>query len=120
MLSLIRNQLGGILATHRRKTGTTEGIYGRWQLRNIKKLMEMVLPMLIKFPLKSKKAKEFESWRKVVEAKYISNMGGYLDSLTPEAQDIFDKNYTEIMEIRHPTPEDLEKLLKNKRLEYGF
>jgi hypothetical protein len=48
-----------------------------WRLGRLRTLAETVLPLFTRYPLRSKKAGEFELWSALVRMRYIATLGGH-------------------------------------------
>jgi len=75
-----------------------------FQIQNIKDLTEVIVPLFEKYPLWSKKGKEFEIWKDVVRYKYIVSLGGYSGGfdLGSNFKEFFIKSMNKIRTIRNP------------------
>lgn len=60
-----------------------------WSCEKINDLAEIIIPLFERYPLHTKKAKEFSIWKPLVLQRYINTMGGYSNRKSiPEEQHI--------------------------------
>lgn len=93
-------QCGGIF--HTKAHGRTQDSIG-FRVEKINDLAEVVVPLFEKYPLYSKKAREFLIWRDLVRAQYTVTMRGYSQraACTDEQNAFFDAGVQAIKKIRH-------------------
>jgi hypothetical protein len=48
----------------------------KWFFENIKQLTETIIPLFDRYPLRTKKAREYEIWRNLVIERYVATLGG--------------------------------------------
>lgn len=75
VLKYITDNIGGKLFHQRLQRGSTNPSI-KWSIENIKDLVEIVLPLFDKYPLHSKKSREYQIWRPLVIQRYIATLGG--------------------------------------------
>jgi hypothetical protein len=76
VLEYIRDNLGGRIHRQKARKYTQTNPSARWNLESIKDLAEVVIPLLEKYPLRSKKGREYEIWKPLVIQRYIATLGG--------------------------------------------
>ena len=74
-----------------------------FRISNLKDLAEIVVPLFEKYPLHTKKAKEFEIWKVLVIDQYVLTLGGRSrkSQITDEQHKQFLRGVSEIKAIRH-------------------
>jgi hypothetical protein len=77
-LQLLRDHLGvGNININPRKNNEKWHPLASWRCAAIQDLIETVVPLFDKFPLQSKKGKEFLLWKELVIDRYIQTVGGF-------------------------------------------
>ena len=74
-----------------------------FRVDKIADLAEVIVPLFEKYPLRSKKGKEFSIWKTMVERKYVTTLGG--KSRRPGStrdESLFASEILNIRGIRHP------------------
>lgn len=73
-----------------------------YRVEKIQDLAEVVIPLFDKYPLYSKKRREFAIWQEMVRKQYIATLGGYSQrtSASDEYNAAFDKAMQAIRDIR--------------------
>jgi len=69
VLERVQEQLGGAFTVGAHNVA-------RWRLGGLRNLAEIVLPLFAAYPLLSKKAQEFEVFRRLVIQRYVATLGG--------------------------------------------
>jgi len=84
------------------KANKTANPHATFRVEQINDLAEVVVPLFEKYPLHSKKGREFPIWRSLVLSQYIMTLGGYSQraSCTAEQNAAFDAGREAIREIR--------------------
>ena len=74
-----------------------------FRIDNLKDLAEIIVPLFEKYPLHTKKAKEFEIWKSLVTNQYVLTLGGRSKKgLATDAQhEQFLEGISRIKAIRH-------------------
>jgi len=75
---------------------------GTFRVERVKDLAEVMVPLFEKYPLHSKKSREFVIWKELVRTSYTSTLGGYSQRAnTPQAHsDAFSEGLIAIRQIR--------------------
>jgi hypothetical protein len=75
VLRHIHESLGAGAISYRsaRKTSRPAAV---WQVQGVRDLAEVVIHLFDQYPLRSKKGREYEWWRRAVLRKYVASMGG--------------------------------------------
>jgi len=73
-----------------------------FRVEQVEDLAEVVVPLFDRYPLHSKKAREFAIWRNLVRSQYTVTMGGYSQrtACSDEQNAAFDAGVQAIKEIR--------------------
>ena len=73
-----------------------------YRCEQVKDLTEVIVPLFEKYPLHSKKAREFAIWKQAVRSQYIVTLGGYSQraSCTDKENAAFDEARKAIRNIR--------------------
>lgn len=69
VLARVQDQLGGVFSVGANNVA-------RWQFRGLRNLAEIAVPLFVTYPLQSKKAQEFELFRRLVIQRYVATLGG--------------------------------------------
>lgn len=73
----IKNNLNiGRVSHYIRDHGATNPAIA-WVVEDIKDLAEVVIPLFDRYPLYTKKAKEYTIWKPIVIQRYLTTLGGY-------------------------------------------
>lgn len=76
VLEYIRDNLGGRIHWQKARENSKTNASVRWVFEHVKDLAEVIIPLLDKYPLRSKKRREYEIWRPLVMQRYISTLAG--------------------------------------------
>jgi hypothetical protein len=98
--SIVRNQ----------ETRPTCGLKNSFVVADVKDVVEVILPIFDKYPLRSKKGKEYPYWRELAVEKYISTLGGY--STCCPCDDVLFDHHIEILSAIRDTDNARYPLLK--------
>jgi hypothetical protein len=72
-----------------------------YRVQELRDLYEIIVPLFERYPLRSKKNREFEIWKNIVRHRYLETAGGaFTPSYTPEYRERFHRAMTEIRRIR--------------------
>ena len=73
-----------------------------WTCERVQDLAEVIIPLFERYPLHTKKAKEFAVWKPIVISRYISTLGGYSNrkSIPEDERAAFHEALKRIKEIR--------------------
>lgn len=75
VLEYIMDNIGGnIYETLHKNSPTNPAV--TWRKENIKELAENIIPVFDKYPLHTKKRREYDIWKPLVRQRYISTLGG--------------------------------------------
>ena len=69
VLERVQAQLGGVFSVGANNVA-------RWRFRGLRNLAEIAVPLFLTYPLLSKKAEEFEVFRRLVIQRYVATLGG--------------------------------------------
>ncbi len=75
VLHYVHEHLGGGLLAGHHNTGPTNPTLV-WKLEDIKQLAEQMVPLFDRYPLRSKKQREYQVWRPLVIERYLATLGG--------------------------------------------
>jgi hypothetical protein len=78
-----------------------------FKVQDLRDLREIIVPLFERYPLQSKKATEFDLWKRLVSMRYLETAGGCLSvRCSPDFRRNFDAVRTEIKRIRtYDTPD---------------
>ncbi|MEW6213300.1 MAG: LAGLIDADG family homing endonuclease [Acidobacteriota bacterium] len=84
------------------KPNRTTNPKATFRVEKIQDLAEIIIPLFEKYPLYTKKGREFTIWKRLVVAQYVSTLGGYSQrtSRPDEYNAAFDEGMNAIREIR--------------------
>lgn len=100
-LTFIKDNLGVGIFYNSKGHGDTNPT-ACFRVEQIKDLAEVIVPLFDRYPLHTKKAREFAIWRTAVRTQYILTLGGYSQrvSATDEQSAVFDKALQDISKVR--------------------
>jgi hypothetical protein len=75
-ITRIQDNLKVGIVTRRKRHGSINPTIA-WHCERIQDLAEVIVPLLDRYPLYTKKAKEFAVWKPIVMQRYITTLGGY-------------------------------------------
>lgn len=75
VLEYIMDNIGGNIYKNIHKNSPTNPA-ATWRKENIKELAENIVPLFDKYPLHTKKSREYEIWKPLVNQRYIATLGG--------------------------------------------
>lgn len=104
VITRIKDNIGVGRAYADKGRGTTNP-KATFRVEKIEDLAQVIVPLFDKYPLYSKKAREFAIWREMVRVKYIATLGGYSQRVaaTERENAAFDAGLQAIAKIRHYT-----------------
>lgn len=105
ILSIKQNLNAGLTYATSKPNGRTNP-KATFRVEQINDLAEVIVPLFEKYPLRSKKGREFPIWRSLVRSQYVLTMGGYSQraSCTAEQNAAFDAGREAIRQIRTYRP----------------
>lgn len=74
VIEYVHRNLGGVVHRMPQRGGICPTI--SWKMERIKELAEQIVPLLDKYPLRSKKGREYQIWRPLVIERYMATLGG--------------------------------------------
>ena len=112
LLEQIQRELGIGAINRNKQKGSPSKLKFYWVVSNVKDSVEVLIPLFDRYPLRSKKGKEYFFWRQYVLNMYVATLGGESARALTSMPDreSFDKLQEllagEISKIRHPIPDD--------------
>lgn len=83
VLQYAQENIGGSVLNIVRKEGKLNPATA-WRIEKISDLTEIIIPLFDKYPLHSKKAAEYQHWRKLVIERYYGTLGGTTTGFLPD------------------------------------
>lgn len=104
VLEYIKENLGGNIY-NRSPVGTKDRPSYTWKLEKIKDITEKILPLFDKYPLRTKKCREYKIWRPLATRRYVASMGGHVNRMRidPTLESDMRQAIHLIGSIRHPS-----------------